>query len=62
MNSLSPFLALFLPLLAAGGEKDLLEGGMGQWEAFGRAEWKVRDGVLEGGQGGLAGGLGGGGW
>ena len=52
MNSLSPFLALFLPLLAARGEKDLLEGGMGQWEAFGRAEWKVRDGVLEGGQGG----------
>ncbi|MEK9633220.1 MAG: DUF1080 domain-containing protein [Opitutae bacterium] len=53
MNNLGYFLALLVPLAAGGQEIDLLEGGsLDQWEAFGKAEWKVKDGVLEGGQDG----------
>jgi len=53
MNNLAVFLTLLAPLAAGGKVIDLLEGGaLHQWEAFGKAEWKVNDGVLEGGQGG----------
>ena len=53
MNNLALFLALLVPLATGGKKIDLLKGdGLGQWEAFGKAEWKVSDGVLEGGQDG----------
>jgi hypothetical protein len=53
MNNLGFFLALLAPLATGGKKIDLLKGdGLGQWEAFGKAQWKVSDGVLEGGQDG----------
>ncbi len=53
MNNLALFLAFLLPLAPGDKKIDLLKGdGLDQWEAFGKAEWKVTDGVLEGGQGG----------
>ena len=53
MNKLAVFLVLLAPLPVAGKQIDLLKGdGLAQWEAFGKAEWKVADGVLEGGQDG----------
>ena len=53
MNNLGFFLALLVPLAAGGQEIDLLEGeSLDQWEAFGKAEWKINDGTLEGGQDG----------
>ena len=53
MNNLALFLAFLLPLAPGGKKIDLLKGdGLDQWEAFGKAEWKVADGVLEGGQDG----------
>ena len=51
MNNLAVFLILLAPLPVTGKKIDLLKGdGLDQWEAFGKAEWKVTDGVLEGGQ------------
>ena len=53
MNNLALFLAFLLPLAPGGKKIDLLKGDeLDQWEAFGKAEWKVTDGVLEGGQDG----------
>ena len=53
MNNLGFFLALLAPLAVGGQEVDLLEGeSLDQWDAFGKAEWKVKDGALEGGQDG----------
>jgi hypothetical protein len=53
MNNLPLFLAFLLPLAPAGKKIDLLQGDeLDQWEAFGKAEWKVTNGVLEGGQDG----------
>ena len=53
MNNLALFLAFLLPLAPGDKKIDLLKGDvLDQWEAFGKAEWKVNDGVLEGGQGG----------
>ena len=53
MNNLAVFLILLAPLPVTGKKIDLLKGdGLNQWEAFGKAEWKVTDGVLEGGQDG----------
>ena len=53
MNKLAVFLILLAPLPVAGKQIELLKGdGLAQWEAFGKAEWKVTDGVLEGGQDG----------
>lgn len=53
MNNLAVFLILLAPLPVTGKKIDLLKGdGLDQWEAFGKAEWKVTDGVLEGGQDG----------
>jgi hypothetical protein len=53
MNNLALFLALLAPLATGGKKIDLLKGdGLDQWEAFGKAQWKVSDGVLEGGQDG----------
>ena len=53
MNNLALFLAFLLPLAPGDKKIDLLKGdGLDQWEAFGKAEWKVNDGILEGGQGG----------
>ena len=53
MNNLAVFLAFLLPLAPGDKKIDLLKGdGLDQWEAFGKAEWKVTEGVLEGGQDG----------
>jgi len=53
MNNLAVFLILLAPLPVTGKKIDLLKGdGLDQWEAFGKAQWKVSDGVLEGGQDG----------
>jgi hypothetical protein len=53
MNNFALFLAFLLPLAPEGKKTNLLQGdGLGQWQAFGKAEWKVTDGVLEGGQDG----------
>ena len=53
MNNLALFLAFLLPLAPGGKKIDLLKGDeLDQWEAFGKAAWKVTDGVLEGGQDG----------
>ena len=53
MNKLTVFLVLLAPLPVAGKQIDLLKGdGLAQWEAFGKAEWKVTDGILMGGQDG----------
>jgi hypothetical protein len=53
MNNLTLFLAFLLPLAPGGKKIDLLKAGdLSQWEAFGKAEWKVKEGVLEGGQDG----------
>ena len=53
MNNLGFFLAFLAPLAAGSQEIDLLEGGsLDRWEAFGKAEWKVIEGALEGGQDG----------
>jgi hypothetical protein len=53
MNNLTLFLAFLLPLAPGGKKIDLLKAGdLSQWEAFGKAAWKVTDGVLEGGQDG----------
>ena len=53
MNKLAVFLVLLAPLPVAGKQIDLLTGdGLAQWEAFGKAEWKVTDGILMGGQDG----------
>ena len=53
MNNLALLMVLLFPLAAGGKQIDLLKGdGLAQWEAFGKAEWKVIDGVLEGGQDG----------
>lgn len=53
MNNLAVLLVLLFPLVAGGKQIDLLKGdGLAQWEAFGKAEWKVLDGVLLGGQDG----------
>ena len=53
MNNFALFLAFLLPLAPGGKKIDLLKGDeLDQWEAFGKAEWKVTDGVLVGGQDG----------
>jgi len=53
VNNLAVLLVLLFPLVAGGKQIDLLKGdGLAQWEAFGKAEWKVLDGVLLGGQDG----------
>ena len=53
MNKLALLLVLLVPHASGGKQIDLLKGdGLAQWEAFGKAEWKVADGVLEGGQDG----------
>jgi len=53
MNNLALFLASLLSLAPEDKEIDLLQrDGLDRWEAFGKAEWKVTDGILEGGQGG----------
>lgn len=53
MNKLALLLVLLVPHASGGKQIDLLKGdGLAQWEAFGKAEWKVIDGVLEGGQDG----------
>ena len=53
MNNLALLMVLLLPLASGGKKLDLLKGdGLAQWEVFGKAEWKVLDGVLLGGQDG----------
>jgi hypothetical protein len=53
VNKLALLLVLLVPHASGGKQIDLLKGdGLAQWEAFGKAEWKVIDGVLEGGQDG----------
>ena len=53
MNNLTLFLAFLLPLAPGDKKTDLLKAGdLSQWEAFGKAQWKVTDGILEGGQNG----------
>jgi hypothetical protein len=53
MNNLILFLAFLLPLAPGDKKTDLLKAGdLSQWEAFGKAQWKVTDGILEGGQNG----------
>ena len=53
MNKLALLLVLLVPHASGGKQIDLLKGdGIARWEAFGKAEWKVVDGVLEGGQDG----------
>ena len=53
MNKLALLLVLLVPYASEGKQIDLLKGdGLAQWEAFGKAEWKVLDGVLLGGQDG----------
>jgi len=53
MNNLGFFLVFLLSLAPADKKIDLLQGhGLDRWEAFGKAEWKVTEGILEGGQGG----------
>ena len=53
MNNLLVFLLLLVPLVAGAEKIELLKGeGLSQWESFGKAEWKVTGGVLEGGQDG----------